>query len=63
MSAYVPKGFEPGCTVKHCGKTKKVKDWYFTTPDIPAHNCDLIVIQFTDGSDTGRRGFFDIELD
>jgi hypothetical protein len=62
MSAWIPDGFDAGSVVKHRGVCKVVKDWYFTTPKIPAHNCDLIVIEFTDGSNTADEGWTNVEM-
>lgn len=53
-------GLEIGLSVKHKDKTKIVSGWYFTST--PIHNSDLIVILFTDGTNTGEEGFRFVEF-
>ena len=52
-------GLKKGEHLLHKGKKKKVKDWYFTST--PIHNTDEIVIEFTDGTDTGKDGWLYIK--
>lgn len=46
---------EKGIFVKHKGKIKVVKNWFFMSS--PIHNSDRIVIIFTDGTNTEDEGF------
>jgi len=46
---------EIGIDVLHDGVVKTVEDYYFISQF--GHNNDLIIVQFTDGTDTGYEGF------
>jgi len=50
MSGY-SADLERGKAILYKGKKKIVKDWFFISDDA-CHNSDLIVIQFTDGTNS-----------
>ena len=54
-------GIRKGIKVKHKNITKTVKDYYFIS-DGGCHNSDIIVMVFTDGTDTGETGFRNIRI-
>ena len=54
-------GIRKGIKVKHRNTTKTVKDYYFISNG-GCHNSDLIVLEFTDETDTGKTGFRNIKI-
>ncbi len=58
MSGYTDF-IEKGGIVLHKGVVKTVKDYHFISQF--GHNNDLIVVQFTDGTNTGDEGFSELE--
>ena len=62
MSGYYGE-LERGKPVKHKGRKKIVKDWFFIGDPDGLHNSDIIVIRFKDGTNTGDEGFSNIKYD
>jgi len=58
MSSYTDF-IEKGIDLLHKGEVKTVEDYYFISDG--GHNSDLIFIKFTDGTNTGKEGFYYIE--
>ena len=59
MSGYSGR-LKIGMTVLHKEKKKKVRNWHFIA-GYGYHDSDLIVIEFTDDTDTGGEGFLYIQ--
>lgn len=50
---------EKGIDLFHKGEVKTVEHYYFIST--AGHNSDLIVVCFTDGTNTNKEGFSEIE--
>lgn len=59
MSGYYGK-LQDGLKILHNNIEKTVDTWYFISGD-GCHNSDIIVIVFTDGTNTKKEGFTNIE--
>lgn len=59
MSGYTDF-IEKGIDLLHKGEVKTVENYHFISDG--GHNSDLIVVCFTDGTNTGKEGFEEIEM-